>query len=410
MPENLILGSLLVLPYLSYLGLIGLAGFLVWSLFQRHQTIGRLLYRQGWLWLTLGMGVNVWLSYAPGETALQALNFVPFFGFYAAIAASLPGFKHPLQALHTWALGLVLATIPISLRALVEFYFNAPSSIARWSGSPWLEWLYSQPSYGHRADSVFGHPNFLANYLVICFGLGLGLCVYYLQQSRQSAKTLWLYGAMVLLLVGIFCSGSRNGLLIAGLQLLAFGWWMRRYRLVALAGIGAIVAMVTGTLAWGVGGRTLIQAFETITLRINVWRVAYAMLFDHPWIGNGLGTFKLQYIPFTVPEYDYLHHPHNLPLMLAVELGLPLTLLFIGIVGVIVFNGVKAFSTLSRSVPERAIFIAYGLGFGGHMLFAMFDLSFYDARVNVLGWLMLAVIQCMPTLVPAVQPSAPRST
>jgi hypothetical protein len=46
--------------------------------------------------------------------------------------------------------------------------------------------------------------------------------------------------------------------------------------------------------------------------------------------------------------------------------------------------------------PDQALATGYWLGFIGTALFAIFDLPFYDARVNVLGWLLLAVIQQPP--------------
>ena len=71
--------------------------------------------------------------------------------------------------------------------------------------------------------------------------------------------------------------------------------------------------------------------------------------------------------------------------MFATELGLPLAILFFTIVGMIVFRGSKALFAGLASDPKGLIVAAYFLGFVGVMGFAMFDLSFYDARVNVLG-------------------------
>lgn len=409
-PENILLGCLLVLPYFSYLALGGLVLFLFWSIKHRPRALGSLLYSQGWLWLSLGLVFNVLMSYAPGESALQVLNFIPFFALYAAIVLAITNFQEPLRVLHRWALGLVLASLPISLRSAVEFYFNAPTSIERWQGSPWLDWLYLQPSYGHRADSVFGHPNVLANYLVIILGLGLGLIMYYLRHHKRAPELPWLYGAVFLVLIGIFCSGSRNGLLIAGFLLLIFGWYMRRNRFIALTGLGALTAMFLGVLAWGVGDRSLLEAFQAATLRVDLWQISSEMIDDHPWIGIGLGTFKFQYVPYSVPDYKYIAHPHNLVLMFASELGIPVAILFLSIVGLIVFRGVKALLAGSASDPTRLILAPYYLGFAGIMGFAMFDLTFYDSRVNVLGWLMLAVIQSTTALAPASVNPGPKST
>jgi hypothetical protein len=45
--------------------------------------------------------------------------------------------------------------------------------------------------------------------------------------------------------------------------------------------------------------------------------------------------------------------------------------------------------------------VGYGLGFLACTLFALFDIAFFDARVNVLGWLMLAGLQAIADLADA---------
>lgn len=392
--ERLVLVSLVTLPYVIYGAVVTLASFLVISLHRWWGEIWRRLCAQGWVWLSLGLGVGVLLSTAPGESALQVLNFVPFFVFYAAIAAAIPKFKHPLTALHSWGVALLIATVPINLAAVAEFYLRAPESLARWGSHPGLQWLYLQTDYGHRASAVFGHPNTLANYMVIVFGLGLGLCVYYLNHPELRRQGLWICAATALALVGIYCSGSRNGLLIAGLQLLLFGGLLRPYRYIFWAGLGAMALVTASALVWGIGGRTLGEAFATVSVRFNVWQLALEMIPRHPWFGSGLGTFKLLYDPadFSVAG-DFLPHAHNLWLMLAAEAGIPVALGFTAVVGWVV--GRSTYALLSSPLPSQgtALMAGYFTGFGGTVAFAVFDLAFYDARINILGWLMLGIIQ-----------------
>ncbi len=400
-PEDLVVGSLLVLPYLVYPALLGLLGFLGLSLQRWGQAVGQLLYGQGWGWLGLGLILSTLGSQAPGESVLQLTNFLPFFGLYGAIAIALINLQQPLATLRTWALVLLLATIPINLRAVLEYYLNAPENYSRWLNLPWLQWLYGGIYYGHRASSVFGHPNVLASYMVMVFGLGLGLCAYCLQTSQRRRLTLWIYAATCLSLVGIFCSGSRNGLLVAGVQVLLFFALVQPARPVLLAGLGSLATVAACTLIWGVGGRSLAESFSTITLRLDVWQVAWQMIPNHPWLGTGLGTFKLLYEPHAVPLYDSLGHAHNLWLMLALEAGIPVALGFTLIVGWIMVQGSQHLLDATIAKAPKAILAGYFIGFGGNVLFAIFDLAFYDARANVLGWLMLAVIQAIPTLTSA---------
>lgn len=402
--ERLVLASLVVLPYVVYGAIATLGSFLIVSFHRWHRQIWRLLYTQGWVWLALGLTIGVALSQAPGESALQALNFVPFFGLYAAIAIALPTFSRPLKTLHHWGLATLLATVPINLAAVAEFYLRSPGSISRWGNHPWLQWLYLKTDYGQRATAAFGHPNALANYLVIVFGLGLGLSAYYLNRPDLRAKSPWICGSTALVLVGIFCSGSRNGLLIAGLQLLLFGGLLRPYRYIFWVGLGAIALLLASALIWGIGGRSLVEALGTATLRFSVWRLALDMIPQHPWFGTGLGTFKTLYDPADFPMAgDFLPHAHNLWLMLAAEAGVPVALGFTGLVGWVVGRNAYALASTSLPTDTLALLGGYLAGFGGTTAFAIFDLAFYDGRINILGWLILGSLQAVTWLAPQLR-------
>jgi O-antigen ligase len=123
------------------------------------------------------------------------------------------------------------------------------------------------------------------------------------------------------------------------------------------------------------------------------------MIPQHPWLGSGLGTFKQLYNPadFAAPD-DLLPHAHNLWLTLAAEAGVPFTLGLTLVVGGILL---RATVTLIREgspnlVQDQVLATGYWLSFVGSSLFAISDIPFYDARVNVLGWLLLAVMQRLP--------------
>ena len=398
--EHLVGLSLVILPYLSYGALVGLGLALFVWLRQWSREVWSLLYSQGWIGLTLLLGLSVAVSENPLESALEALNFWPFFIFYAALVVAINQLSQPWFTLRRWAYGLVLASLPVSLRALLEFYLKAPGNLARWSGHPWLNWLYLGRDYGHRADSVFGHPNVLASYLVIVLGLGLSLSVDRLGRSPNRLSYA-VYGATSLALVGIFCSGSRNGLLVAGLQLGLFFMLVRSVRSLVWVGLALFTAMVLAILLWGVGGRSLMTALSTATLRLDAWRLALEMIPQHPWLGSGLGTFKQLYNPadFAAPD-DLLPHAHNLWLTLAAEVGLPFTLGLTLVVGGILL---RATVTLMQETPnnldrDHLLAKGYWLSFVGTGLFAISDMPFYDARVNILGWLLLAVMQRLPKI------------
>lgn len=426
--ETWFLISLVILPYASYLGLVGLGLMLLGWLVAYPQEIWHRLCHQGWLWLTLGMGLSIVFAENPVQAALQSTNFWPFFVFFAGLSIYITRLPQPFQSLEQWAFWLLMASIPINLRALVEYLFATAPLL-----KPTLDinGAGQVMSWASRVDSVFGNPNVLAAYLVIVFGLGLGLCLQTLHlttaqktQSPASPRSItgvarsrlssllpqrirWTYGATALIPIGILCSGSRNGVLALILQLLIATALMRRHRQLLWVGLGGATAIFIGMLHWGIGGRSIPEAFSSSQIRLDIWKMALPIIQQHPWLGIGFGGFQANYVPNSIPYHPFLAHLHNLWLHLAAEAGLPVMLIFTGIVGWICYRAVRHYSLSTWCRGDRPLLIGYGLGFLACVLFAMFDITLFDVRVNLLGWVMLAVLQALSDLAEAHDDAVP---
>lgn len=398
--------SFVTLPYAYFLvfpGLIATMG-LLWAKFRRSAldltTRNLLLGITGLLWLSSLFAVD------RGEAFLQLANFLPYLLLFAVLPHLLKGLT-PLVQLATDG---VIATLPINFIALVEYVLRV-EGIPRWLRRTDLSrWFRARPHAG-RAMVMFGHPNALAAYLVLVFGLGLGLLLYYTQQRFRTdfkrtdfkgflafKKPRWnlllLAVATFSCLLGIFASGSRNGLLVAISQLLVFSLFTRANRMVLLAGLVGLVGILVGAVWRGIGGRTLDVSAWMNDPRVGVWRFAVDLLHQRPWLGWGLGNFKLQYPPGLVPDYQYIAHPHNFWLLLAVEAGVPVLLLFVLLVGRICYLGVRWLMAAPLD-EHRAVLLAYLLAFWGCVAFAWFDVTFYDARINTMNWVLLAGVYAL---------------
>ncbi len=398
--ERLTLASLVVLPYAAALGLMGLFGMTLGWMLHYPKDIWHRLYQQGWGWLTLGLGLSVVWADDPPQAILQSTNFWPFFLFFAGLSIYITRLPHPLHSLERWSFWLLMASMPINLRAVVEYSFRAPAMVSQFSEAPWMAWLYQSTNYGHRADSVFGHPNVLAAYLVIVFGLGLGLCLRTLSSPPVPA-TAWIYGAMSLIPLGIFCSGSRSGVVVLLIQLLIAMAMLRRHRWAFWGGLGIATATLTSVMLGGVGGRSLTEALTSSSLRVEIWQMSLPLIRQYPWLGTGFGGFQANYVPYAIPDEAVLAHAHNLWLSLAAEAGIPVMILLTSIVGWICYRAVQTYRLGRLPLEAQPLLVGYGLGFLACTLFALFDIAFFDARVNVLGWLMLAGLQAIADLADA---------
>lgn len=149
----------------------------------------------------------------------------------------------------------------------------------------------------------------------------------------------WAGMAMVLLALGNATSGSRTGLLqwVAVLllmcvlrfrrKLVVFAFQSVLVYFVAVLTLPWLMAAVTGLDNEGLFGR-LVQV-PTCGSRMVLWANVLTLIGQKPWLGWGWG--ELDYAHFITPYAgmrfcEILDNAHNLPLQLAVELGVPAAL------------------------------------------------------------------------------------
>ena len=139
---------------------------------------------------------------------------------------------------------------------------------------------------------------------------------------------------MALLIFAVVLTASRTGL-VSVLLLALWGVVDRRLpraaRWLLLATPLLYLAAWLGMAAWGqlarhaFGGAARLAETDISGSRFGIWANALALIRAQPWLGVGLGEFNFAWSlsPFPQRPVAFFDHTHNLPLQLAVELGLP---------------------------------------------------------------------------------------
>lgn len=163
--------------------------------------------------------------------------------------------------------------------------------------------------------------------------------------DRAAAQREWvIWAAAGLLAAGAAASSSRTGLLQLVLLCMLFGVWgcwrqhlARRLLLVALFSY----ALATLFLPWLAGlDPTVHGSFSRLrngdavcTSRLTLWSNVLQLIAQKPWFGWGWGELDYAHYMTLYPAArfcDILDNAHNLPLHLAVELGIPFAVLVCG--------------------------------------------------------------------------------
>ncbi|MDO5288418.1 MAG: Wzy polymerase domain-containing protein [Pseudomonadota bacterium] len=242
------------------------------------------------------------------------------------------------QGVRVAAAGWLAAAVLSSAIALLQ-YFNAEAPLY-----PWVNQAQPGQAFGNLRQ-----PNQLATLLA----MGLLALRWWGQQGRLAWG--WQAGVAALLLTALAATASRVGLvalLAVGAMVLCWGWragWAPqgaatplrgRWALAGLAaGLGVYVAAALALPALlvqdeGVSGRSMVDRLQnaesTCGSRLILWRNVLHLIAQKPWTGWGWGELDYAHYATLYPGARFCHildNAHNLPLHLAVTLGLPVALL-----------------------------------------------------------------------------------
>jgi O-antigen ligase len=265
------------------------------------------------------------LAYLPSALSLSALGMLLVTAgvlLAGSAAPDLPGLR----------LGFMGALAAAGLCSLVIGLLQvfAPS----WVDGTWI----ARSGIPGRAVGNLRQPNHLATLLLWSAVAVVPLLAWAI---KHAAAQVVLAALFALMLFGVVLSGSRTGLLAVAV-LVAWGFLDRSLpRLARILLVTSPLICLAGNLllSWwssvhglgALGASTRLD--EGVGTRVLVWRDTLALIAQHPWLGVGFGEFNFAWTltPFPDRGTEFFDHTHNLALHLAVELGIPLALLVLGL-------------------------------------------------------------------------------
>ena len=270
-----------------------------------------------WAWLPGGL---------PASLALSAIGTLAAASLLAAGGASAKAAQGAeiLFAAFCWA-WLVAGAFNVGVALLQVFAPELPDG----------SWIAASGIPG-RAVGNLRQPNHLSSLLLwSCISL-----VVLLDLRRLSLRLA--APALAAFVLAVVLTASRTGL-VSVLLLACWGLLDRRLsrqaRLLLLAAPLVYAAAWWGMAQWAAlsahsfGGTARLAESDISGSRFAIWKNTWALIQAHPWAGVGFGEFNFAWTltPFPGRPTAFFDHTHNLPLQLAVELGLPLAALVLGL-------------------------------------------------------------------------------
>ncbi|MDR6453078.1 PglL family O-oligosaccharyltransferase [Variovorax paradoxus] len=293
-----------------------------------------------WVWLGAGAAAVVLFS-SPHATAAAWLPAVMVLAAMAAAACVGAGMARGRPAVSgALAVGVLMAGLVSAVLGLLQYYGLAEPLV------PWT----TTPALGQAYGNLRQRNQFAT---LISMALVAALWIHAVQPSARIRR--WLVAAALLLLVAAAASTSRTGLL----QLLSIvgvaAFIARRERrgvpaehagtpfslppplvLLAMVPVYFAIAWLLPQLAAGeVEGmmQRLQEGAPGDHTRMILWRNVLSLIAAHPLAGWGWGELAFAHYStlYDGPRFpEILDNAHNLPLHLAVEMGIPVSVLVCG--------------------------------------------------------------------------------
>jgi hypothetical protein len=202
----------------------------------------------------------------------------------------------------------------------------------------WRQGLGLAEAVAGRASGQLRQPNHLSTLLMWGMVAAAWVMAELLNRARAGRHGAWW---LIWLLVqgwlafGLVLTASRTGLIGVGVLAL---WGLMDRRLPGRLRVSLLALPVLYALAWaGVQAQTaaapagvhLPAGGDISSSRFGIWANTWELIKANPWWGVGWGEFNFAWTltPFPTRPVAFFDHTHNLPLQLAVELGIPAALL-----------------------------------------------------------------------------------
>ena len=214
----------------------------------------------------------------------------------------------------------------------------------------------------------------------------------------RPSSLVWL--ALALSLVTLALTQSRGGMLGTLVGLLVVAVWRER-RIAWLIGVGALGLLALVALGYGNALLEFVLRMDarhaTLASRWEVWQRGVMMVRDFPYTGIGIGTYNtiahLLYPFFIAAPDEVVPHAHNQFLQVAVDLGIPGLLVYLGLLGAFGISGWRACVTPSPTGGDwltRALGVGLAAGMLAHHVFGLTDAFMLGTKPGVVMWMFFA--------------------
>ena len=325
---------------------------------------------------------------------LGLFNWIPFFWIFWSSQYFL---KSPPQREIISKL-LVVGTIPVILTGIGQYFFE-------WHGP--IKFLYGLVIWYQRPiDSVsgltglFNHANYAGSWFTFLLPLSIALAL------KKSNKSILFKTNLILIIFCIVLTNSRNAWASSILTIpIIFGTYSFKFLTPLLLFFGTIILITTNNYFAGelqdwfqdkipdkIWKEFSSEGFTELNVtRFQIFIAAIKLIILNPLIGTGGGSFPIIY---EIQTGFWKGHTHNIFSDLSLSYGIPSMVIMIFVFFSIVSNAYKK-AYFKMGVFDNIIDKAWVSATIIFLISQLIDVQYYDARISLMFWILLAGIKCI---------------
>tara|TARA_A100001388_G_scaffold274886_1_gene259337 strand:+ start:817 stop:2091 length:1275 start_codon:yes stop_codon:yes gene_type:complete len=333
-------------------------------------------------------------SWSPSLSWYGLANWIPLFIFFLGFQSFLDSKEKRRQV----SLLFIFGSIPLLVSGILQYFFKIYGPFETLNGL--IIWFSRPLNNGEGLTGLFNNPNYAGAWLSLVFPFSLAFC---LEKKRKSKKLISSLICLLIVFVSLF-TFSRSSWLNIGLSSILILGKSSIFFVIPICIIAIyLLAECFNGFNQEINNNLIKNAFvENFCLkfkeigfsnshRLIIWRNAFSLIKLNWILGYGASSFSTLYF---LRSGRFTTHSHNILIDVAFNYGIFASALL----GIFVFNLIfKSFRKiyLNKNTKQKVNNFdkAWWASIFVIALSHLYDNQYYDLRISISSWILLAGIK-----------------
>lgn len=337
-------------------------------------------------------------SFDRSSSWLGLFNWLPLFLIFIFFQTYLKNKKQR----YLFAKLLISGSVPVLISCALQYWFNIYGPKEYLGGL--IVWFNKPLLPGDGVSGLFSNQNYTGFWLSATMPLLVGIT---LKFKKINSKKIILFFIYLLSIYFLFLTGSRNAissflissLLIFGIKkiigiiflIILILFLLNAFNLYSILPLSIINLnnrlLTLKNLIFSFNKEKLMILINTN--RVNLWINSIKLIIEKPIFGYGAATF-----PFYFKQLN-IQHTHNIPIQIAYEYGILISLLLTTFVGFLFYKSyLKIYNSEkdgSLNFLDKCWLISFLIIIMNHIT----DITYFDGKISIFIWVLLAGVKAI---------------